>query len=217
MHRGNYINGEFRESATQGTVLNPATGSVAGHVPLAGATEALEAVEAAAAAQRAWARLPAIERGNALRRFAAEIEARADAIGAALALESGKSPADARGEAIYGAELMRYHAEWARRIEGEIIPSDNPGETLLLRREAIGVVACLIPFNYPVYTLVRKIARALIAGGTPWWHARAIPPRSRPLSSRARPMRRGCRPARSISSPCRMRWPNASAATAPWG
>ena len=179
MHRGNYINGEFRESATQGTVLNPATGSVAGHVPLAGATEALEAVEAAAAAQRAWARLPAIERGNALRRFAAEIEARADAIGAALALESGKSLADARGEAIYGAELMRYHAEWARRIEGEIIPSDNPGETLLLRREAIGVVACLIPFNYPVYTLVRKIAPALISGNT----VVARPSNSTPLSA----------------------------------
>ncbi|WP_175691802.1 aldehyde dehydrogenase family protein, partial [Burkholderia anthina] len=52
------------------------------------------------------------------------------------------------------------------RIEGEIIPSDTPDENLFLHREPIGVVACLIPFNYPVYTLLRKIAPALIAGNT---------------------------------------------------
>ncbi|MFP3562449.1 aldehyde dehydrogenase family protein, partial [Paraburkholderia sp. SIMBA_049] len=53
-----------------------------------------------------------------------------------------------------------------RRIEGEIIPSDTPSENLLLQREPIGVVSCLIPFNYPVYTLLRKIAPALITGNT---------------------------------------------------
>ena len=145
-------------------VLDPATGRESATVPLATTDEVLQAVAMAVTAQRQWAALPAIARGDALRRFAGAIEARADAIGAALAAESGKSLADARGEAIYGAELMRYHAEWARRIEGEIIPSDTPDETLLLRREPIGVVACLIPFNFPIYTLVRKIAPALIAG-----------------------------------------------------
>ena len=62
--------------------------------------------------------------------------------------------------------MTRYHAEWARRIEGEIIPSDSPNENLMLHREPMGVVACLIPFNYPVYTLLRKIAPALITGNT---------------------------------------------------
>jgi hypothetical protein len=51
-------------------------------------------------------------------------------------------------------------------LEGEVIPSDNPQENLLLMREAIGVVVCLIPFNFPVYTLLRKIAPALITGNT---------------------------------------------------
>jgi lactaldehyde dehydrogenase/glycolaldehyde dehydrogenase len=160
----NFIAGEFRSSDTLVPVLNPATEAQFAKVPSATVEEAIEAVEAAAKAQKEWRALPAIARGDALRKLAAVIEQRAEKIGAALALESGKSLADATGEAIYGAELMRYHSEWARRIEGEIIPSDNANETLLLKREAIGVVACLIPFNFPIYTLVRKIAPALIAG-----------------------------------------------------
>lgn len=162
----NFASGHFLESAEAPriAVLSPASGLAVAEVTLASAADIDAAIAAARDAQRRWAALPAIERGNALRRLADAIEARAEQIGAALAAESGKSDADARGEAIYGAELMRYHAEWARRIEGEIIPSDSPNETLLLRREPIGLVACLIPFNYPIYTLVRKIAPALITG-----------------------------------------------------
>lgn len=162
----NFIAGRFAAPTSDAVieVRNPATGRVFTTVPAATEAEAVAAVAAAAVAQKAWGPLPAIQRGDALRRLAAAIEARAGAIGAALAQESGKSLADATAEAVYAAELMRYHAEWARRIEGEVIPSDTPDETLLLKREPIGVVACLIPFNYPVYTLVRKIAPALIAG-----------------------------------------------------
>jgi lactaldehyde dehydrogenase/glycolaldehyde dehydrogenase len=101
-----------------------------------------------------------------MRRLADALVARKDAIGAALALESGKSLQDATNEAVYAADITRYHAEWARRIEGEVIPSDSPSENLVLHREPVGVVACLIPFNYPVYTLLRKIAPALITGNT---------------------------------------------------
>lgn len=162
----NFSGGRFIESTSAVTidVRNPATGQVFTSVPAATDEEATAAVEAAMKAQRAWAALPAIQRGDALRRLATVLESRAETIGAALAKESGKSLADATAEVIYGAELMRYHAEWARRIEGEVIESDNPGETLLLKRVPIGVVAGLIPFNYPIYTLVRKIAPALIAG-----------------------------------------------------
>ena len=84
---------------------------------------------------------------------------------AALAQESGKSVEDASNEAVYAGQITRYHAEWARRIEGEIIPSDTPDENLFLQREPIGVVACLIPFNYPV-TRCCAVAPALIAGNT---------------------------------------------------
>ncbi len=118
-------------------------------VTLASQDDALSAVEAASRAQKKWRALTAIERGEHLRRFADAIVERAPQIGAALALESGKSVADSENEARYAADITRYHAEWARRIEGEVIPSDTPNENLVLHREPIGVVACLIPFNYP--------------------------------------------------------------------
>lgn len=162
----NFINNEFTESeqASQIAVFNPANEKQIGTVQLATEADAIHAVEAANYAQKAWRKLTSIERAGYLRRLADELVAASDDIGRALADESGKSFDDAKNEAIYAADITRYHAEWARRIEGEIIPSDSPSENLLLQREPIGVVACLIPFNYPVYTFLRKVAPALITG-----------------------------------------------------
>ena len=167
-HYLNFINNQWvaADNGASYAVTNPATEEVVGQVSAASATQALAACDAAAAAQRGWRKLTSIERGNHLRAFADALVARKAAIGQALALESGKSLEDAENEAVYAADITRYHAEWARRIEGEIIPSDTPGENLMLHREPMGVVACLIPFNYPVYTLLRKIAPALITGNT---------------------------------------------------
>ncbi|PVZ41071.1 aldehyde dehydrogenase family protein [Pseudomonas sp. CC120222-01a] len=164
----NFVDGTFIEPASAAliSVQDPASERVVGEVSAATAEQAIAAVEAAARAQKAWSALTSIERGEHLRAFADALEARAVEIGQALAAESGKSLDDASNEARYAAQITRYHAEWARRIEGEIIPSDTPDEKLFLHREPIGVVACLIPFNYPVYTLLRKVAPALISGNT---------------------------------------------------
>ena len=145
-------------------VLNPATSEAFATVTWASSAQVMAAVDAAHLAHKQWKRLPAIAKGDALRRLADALVARKAEIGAALVQESGKSLEDAQNEAVYAADVTRYHAEWARRIEGEVIPSDSPNENLVMHREALGVVACLIPFNYPVYTLLRKIAPALIAG-----------------------------------------------------
>lgn len=162
----NFMNNEFTRSPTTGSlpVYSPVNETVIAQVPVATAEEALGAVEIAAKAQKTWRALTSAERGAYLHKLADALVARKDKIGKALADESGKSLEDATNEAFYAAEITRYHAEWARRIEGEIIPSDTPSENLLLQREPIGVVACLIPFNYPVYTLLRKVAPALITG-----------------------------------------------------
>lgn len=164
----NFANNEFLASDGEEliTVLNPATGEPVAHAVAATAAEARSAVEAAAHAQKGWRKLTSIERANHLRALADLLEERKSQIGEILALESGKSLEDAASEVFYAAEITRYHAEWARRIEGEIIPSDSPNETLVLQREPIGVVAALIPFNFPVYTLMRKLAPALITGNT---------------------------------------------------
>ena len=167
-HYLNFIHNQWvaADNGASFDVDNPATEAIVAKVSAASAAQALSACDHAAVAQRGWRRLTSIVRADYLRRLADALEARKDAIGQALALESGKSLEDATNEAVYAAEVTRYQAEWARRIEGEIIPSDAPSENLLLQREPIGVVACLIPFNYPVYTLLRKIAPALIAGNT---------------------------------------------------
>ncbi|CAB4048241.1 aldehyde dehydrogenase [Paraburkholderia phenoliruptrix] len=171
----NYVNGRFLEPAADAgspasqehiAVYNPATETLIAHVTAATRADVLAAVNAAALAQKAWRKLPSVERGAWLHKLADALTECAPAIGTALALESGKSLPEATNEAIYAAQITRYHAEWARRIEGEVIPSDTPDENLVLHREPIGVVACLIPFNYPVYTFMRKVAPALIAGNT---------------------------------------------------
>ncbi|MFP3564618.1 aldehyde dehydrogenase [Paraburkholderia sp. SIMBA_030] len=168
----NFANGRFIEPGTESAsdeliaVYNPATEAVIAHVTGASKAEVIAAADAAAAAQKAWRKLPSAGRAVYLHKLADALTECAPVIGAALALESGKSVADATNEAIYAGQITRYHAEWARRIEGEVIPSDTPDENLVLHREPIGVVACLIPFNYPVYTFMRKVAPALIAGNT---------------------------------------------------
>ncbi|MCW5223090.1 aldehyde dehydrogenase family protein [Verminephrobacter aporrectodeae subsp. tuberculatae] len=164
----NFIGNRFVGN-TDGEVIivrNPATGEPVAQAACASPQVAVDAVNMAAKAQQAWRNLSAVERGAHLQKLADALIAQAPSIGAALALESGKSLQDAVNETRYAAEITRYHAEWARRIEGEIIPGDNPEENLLLHRAPIGVVACLIPFNFPVYTLLRKIAPALITGNT---------------------------------------------------
>ena len=164
-HYANFINNIFVNSdAALLNVTNPATEECIATVCLATQQQVIDAADYSEKSQKKWGKLPSIERANYLLKLADALIARSNDIGRALALESGKSIDDACAEVTYAAEITRYHAGWARRIEGEIIPSDNPCETILLQREPIGVVACLIPFNFPVYTLLRKIAPALIAG-----------------------------------------------------
>jgi lactaldehyde dehydrogenase/glycolaldehyde dehydrogenase len=164
----NFVNGQFIEPAADQliSVYNPATEALIARVAAASKDEAIAAVNAAAVAQKGWRKLPAAQRAVYLHKLADALTECAPAIGAALELESGKSVAEATNEAIYAGQITRYHAEWARRIEGEVIPSDTPDENLVLHREPIGVVACLIPFDYPVYTFMRKVAPALISGNT---------------------------------------------------
>jgi lactaldehyde dehydrogenase/glycolaldehyde dehydrogenase len=164
----NFIHNEWvaPDNGALMAVDNPATEKLVAHVSAASTAQVNAGLRRRRARPARLAPPPGIERGRFLHALADALVARKDAIGAALALESGKSLQDATNETVYAADITRYHAEWARRIEGEVIPSDAVNENLVLHREPIGVVACLIPFNYPVYTLLRKIAPALITGNT---------------------------------------------------
>ncbi|MET0542592.1 MAG: aldehyde dehydrogenase, partial [Variovorax sp.] len=83
-----------------------------------------------------------------------------------LVLEQGKVPELAAVEIEFAASYIDYMAEWARRIEGEIVTSDRPGEQILVYRKPIGVVAGILPWNFPFFLIARKLGPALVTGNT---------------------------------------------------
>jgi succinate-semialdehyde dehydrogenase/glutarate-semialdehyde dehydrogenase len=147
-------------------VTDPATGSVIGSIPWAGAAETRAAVDAAQNAFIPWSQTLANERSEALLRMAAVIRDNVDLLSSMLTLEQGKPLAEARGEVLLGANYVQWFGEEARRIHGEIIPSPWKGRQLLVMREPVGVVAAISPWNFPFSMLSRKIAPALAAGCT---------------------------------------------------
>ncbi|MEM5537969.1 aldehyde dehydrogenase [Neptuniibacter pectenicola] len=163
----NYINGEFMAEPTSTLdVFNPANGELLSRVPNGSADEVDLAVNAAKAAQKEWAAKPANERAGYLRVIANKIRENADRLATIITQEQGKVPSLARVEVDFTADYMDYMAEWARRIEGEVITSDRPGENILLFRKPVGVVAGILPWNFPFFLIARKMAPALVTGNT---------------------------------------------------
>ena len=162
----NYINGGF--TASSGTerieVINPSTGALLSTVPESTAADVEAAFAAARAAQPGWARTPAIKRAEALRSVAAAIRAAQEPLARIIVEEQGKTLELANVEVSFTADYIDYMAEWARRIEGEILESDREGETIFLFRKPIGVVAGILPWNFPFFLIARKAAPALVTG-----------------------------------------------------
>ncbi len=168
-----FIGGRWRSAASGALVevTNPANGEVIGHVPGMGREEAREAVEAAEAAFGPWRALLPQERARLLRAWHEEILGPCRGPRGADDLEQGKPLAESRGEIAYGASFVEWFAEEARRIDGEMPMSHLPGRMMTVRREPVGVVACITPWNFPSAMITRKAAAALaagcIGGGTP--------------------------------------------------
>ena len=163
-----YINGRF-ETDFNGTwrdVLNPATEEIIAREPKGGKADVDRAVAAAREAQAAWERLPAVERGAYLRKIAQGIRERADELTDTIVAEGGKTKDLARIEVMFTADYLDYQAEWARRYEGEIIQSDRPRENILLFKRPLGVIAGILPWNFPFFLIARKMGPALVTGNT---------------------------------------------------
>jgi len=162
----NFIDGKFRAGKSQFGVLNPATGKLLSHVALASAEDLDDAVSAARRAQPGWAKKPAIERARHLNRIAAKLRENVAYLADIIVKEQGKIRGLAEVEVNFTADYIDYMAEWARRIEGEIIQSDRAGENIFLFRKPLGVVAGILPWNFPFFLIARKMAPALITGNT---------------------------------------------------
>jgi acyl-CoA reductase-like NAD-dependent aldehyde dehydrogenase len=148
------------------TVENPAKRRLIATIPRGDAADAAGAVEAAARAFPAWSKIAPRERGRLLLHVADKMEAEAEEIARTIALETGNAlRTQARGEARLAADIFRYFGGLAGELKGETIPL---GEHVLsyTRREPLGVVGAIIPWNAPVLLGALKIAPALCAGNT---------------------------------------------------
>lgn len=161
-----FINGQFveSESGKYFDVVNPATDEVISQVPQCSAKDVENAVSACKAAQQQWRKLPSSKRAEYLQKIVSKILDNAEKLGKVVTQEQGKPLVQAINEVKKAAERMKYNAEWARRIEGEIVPSDSEKENIFIYKEPMGVVACIIPWNSPFSILIRKVAPALITG-----------------------------------------------------
>jgi lactaldehyde dehydrogenase/glycolaldehyde dehydrogenase len=162
----NFIDGKFVPGSSGAVikVINPATEEVVSEVPDSTEEDANKAVEAAYNARQEWAHLPAIERGDYIRKLCKELRDNKDLFARVVTEEQGKTLALGNGEVDFALSLMEFAAEWARRIEGEIIPSDFKEQNIFIYREPYGVVAGIIPWNFPLAVMGRKLGPALISG-----------------------------------------------------
>ena len=147
-------------------VINPATESVIASVPKASREETKAALEAAQKAQPRWEDLAPLQRASFLFKTAQLIRRDKERLARLLTSEQGKPLFEARGEIDGAASNFEYYAEFARRIEGDVLPSDNPRQTVMILKLPIGVVASITPWNFPSATVARKLAPALITGNT---------------------------------------------------
>ncbi len=165
----NFVNGESVDAADGATseVINPSTGQAYATAPVSGATDLDAAYAAASAAFQSWGRTTPAERQRALLKIADALESRADEFVAAESENTGKPLALTASEELPPAvDQLRFFAGAARVLEGRSAGEYMAGHTSFIRREPIGVVGQVTPWNYPLMMAVWKIGPALAAGNT---------------------------------------------------
>lgn len=163
-----YIDGSFSEGEARFASIDPATGKAWAEMPEARNADVNRAVEAAARALQdtAWARLTATQRGKLLYKLADLVAANAPRLAELETRDTGKIIRETSAQIAYVADYYRYYAGIADKIEGSYLPIDKLDMDVWLRREPIGVVAMLVPWNSQLFLSAVKIGPALAAGCT---------------------------------------------------
>ena len=165
----NLVNGNWKSSEKEITIYSPINQEKLGTVPAMSQAEVDEAMKAARAALPAWRDLAPVERAAYLHKTADILERDKEKIGTILAKEVAKGIKAAIGEVVRTADLIRFAAEEGLRITGQAMEGGgfeaaSKNKLAVVRREPVGVVLAIAPFNYPVNLSGSKIAPALIAG-----------------------------------------------------
>ncbi|MGB5434410.1 MAG: aldehyde dehydrogenase [Maribacter sp.] len=163
-----FINGKWVTSNSGKTqeVISPSTEEVIAKVQSGTVEDVEKALKSAEKAQKSWKKLPPRERADLLYKFADEIKANTDRLAELLVKEQGKLLKVAKFEVAVTASFIEYACEGARRIEGDIIPSDNPNEQIWIQKIPRGVVVAITAWNFPLALAGRKLGPALVAGNT---------------------------------------------------
>lgn len=165
----NLVNGEWKLSADEIKIYAPATGEELGSVPAMSPEEVDYVYASAKAAQPAWRALSYAERAAILHKAADILVRDAEKIGAVLSKEIAKGYKSAVSEVVRTAEIINYAAEEGLRMEGEVLEGGSfeaasKKKIAIVRREPVGLVLAISPFNYPINLAGSKIAPALISG-----------------------------------------------------
>jgi vanillin dehydrogenase len=163
-----YIDGKAIEvsPAVMSDVLNPANQKPFARIFMGQEQHMRAAIDAAHAAKAAWGNFPAALREKILHRAADELEAATNEIVDLLIGEGGSTFGKAHFEVPFAANMLRSIAGEARRVQGDVFPSDVSGLLSLAIRRPLGVVAGISPFNFPVVLALKKVAFALATGNT---------------------------------------------------
>jgi len=161
-----FIGGEWVDAASGATmdVINPATGDTIADVPSCAAEDVDRAVEAAKKALPAWLDATPKERSELLHKLADVLEANAEELAQLESLNVGKPLMASRDEMPFSADNLRFFAGAARNLEGKSAGEYITGYTSIIRREPLGIVAGICPWNYPLMMAVWKLGPALAAG-----------------------------------------------------
>src|SRR6266571_3803484 len=163
-----WINGQYT-SGSSGNVIevrNPSTEEIIDTAPAANAADVEFAVSAAHAAFPAWKRLPAGQKAELLHEIANKLTKRSGEFARLLTLEGGKPLVENKDEMGWSAACFHYYAEIGRNSRGRVIPSIEETQLALVLKEPYGVVAAIVPWNYPILLAAWKVAPALAAGNT---------------------------------------------------
>lgn len=176
---GIYIAGRWQAGATEIENRNPSDVSdLIGLYGQASAAQLDEALDAARKAQAIWWRAGIQKRHDVLMAIGSELMARAGEIGEILAREEGKPLAEGKGEVYRAGQFFTYFAAEVLRNQGDLAESVRPGIEIDVRREPVGVVAIISPWNFPVATPAWKIAPALAFGNAVIWKPANLTPAS---------------------------------------
>lgn len=178
-----YVGGHWTAGSSGSTfeVSDPANGANLAWVASLGADETRRAIDEAQAAYTGWRALLPQQRSAILRRWFDLIVAAKQDLALLMTLEQGKPLAESLGEIDYAASFVEWYAEEAKRVNAESVTSHLPGAEMMVRREPLGVVGLVTPWNFPSAMLTRKAAAALAAGCTVVAH----PSSETPLSALA--------------------------------